>query len=107
MLSCGRNGFFIANRHESHLCKVILARSVAEGNGKMRRIYLVQTRVPILTHPKGVNVLGYSLCTGIETWLTFVSVPNDTRHWDNFRVLECFAHEGCFSSQFVTFGKLV
>lgn len=72
---------------------------------RMRRIYAISSRSPLLEPPKGVNVLFPSFTVADSVWITLVSVPSD-RNWDNFRLMESFAHEGCYASQFLTFGTV-
>lgn len=71
----------------------------------MRRVYLVQSQAPLVSVPDAVIVLGYSVQVGAVSWLTLVSVPFDSR-WDNYKVMETFAYEGCYASQFVSFGQV-
>lgn len=71
----------------------------------MRAIHCIKSRSPLLEPPKEVSILIPSFTIDDGIWLTVVSVPVDKR-WDNYKLLEAFAHEGAYAIQWLTFGRV-
>lgn len=64
------------------------------------KLFYVITRAPIVTAPADCVMFTPSVCTGAGSWATLVQVP---KKYNNLAVMELFAHEGAYSSGFVTF----